>query len=108
MKTNIIVNLQFEGIHCWLECPIDDVSFLKYPHRYIFHITCKKEVNHGNRDIEFIMLKREILKTLNNWYPKKDLGRMSCEELALRLITNFNLNYCCVMEDNENGAEIHE
>ena len=32
----------------------------------------------------------------------------SCEMLARELMDNFNLKYCSVFEDNENGAEVYE
>lgn len=105
MKKNIIVNLQFEGIHNWPDCPIDEVSFLKYPHRHIFYICGKKEVTHNDRDIEIIQLKRQMSDHLK-YEIDSDLGSTSCESLAERLLNDFDLDYCSVLEDNENGAEI--
>jgi hypothetical protein len=112
-KTNIVVSLQIEGVHHWPECPIDEVNFLKYPHRHVFHIKCKKEVQHNDRDIEIIQLKRRIQFHLSNAFGSGyknangcDFGRMSCEDIADLLVESFQLNYCSVLEDNENGAEI--
>lgn len=105
MKTNIIINLAVEGIHQWNECPFEDVSFLKNPHRHIFHICCKKEVSHLDRDIEIIRFKRKILTFLKDRY-NGFFGPMSCEMIAATLIEKFNLIYCSVLEDGENGAEI--
>lgn len=110
-KSNIIINLQIEGIHCWPECPIEEVSFLRDPHRHIFHIECKKAVSHLDRDVEIIQLKRKILSWLYEMYSKTmagthDFGRMSCEEIATKILNEFELNYCKVLEDGENGAEI--
>ena len=31
---------------------------------------------------------------------------LSCEAIAEMLINEFNLSYCAVMEDDENGAEV--
>ena len=111
MKTNIICTLRIEGIHHWPDCNIERVSFLKHPHRHEFHITCKKEVSHSDRDIEFIDLKCQVkdffFKTYwlaNNSYY--DFKSMSCEAIAEVLIEEFDLNYCKVMEDGENGAEV--
>jgi len=109
MKRKVVVNLQFEATHCWPECPIPDVAFLRHPHRHIFFITAKKFVQHNDRDIEIIKLKREIQNFLFKKYPNKDMGRTSCEDLCQILLEQFNLDYCQVLEDNENGAEIeHE
>jgi len=115
MRTNIIVTLQVEGLHCWPECPIEEVEFLKSPHRHIFHIECKKEVTHSDRDIEIIKLKRKILDHImhkygTSWgrlsYVVVNFGKMSCEQIAEELLIEFELNYCKVLEDNENGAEV--
>jgi hypothetical protein len=115
MMTNIIVKLQVEGIHFWKDCDIEDVDFLANPHRHIFHITCKKEVTHDDRDIEIIRMKRQVLLFLEQKYAKTPsvikgtvcwFGGMSCEMIARVLLEKFELNYCKVLEDNENGAEI--
>lgn len=111
-QTNIIINTQVEGIHHWPGCNIKEVEFLKHPHRHIFHICCKKEVTHDDRDIEIIQLKRKIKDYLFEVYgmpfPKVacQFGARSCEMLAKELLIEFDLNYCSVLEDNENGAEI--
>ena len=113
MKSNIIINLSVEGVHCWPECPIEEVSFLKNPHRHVFQIECKKEVSHLDRDIEIIRLKRQVQYYLLNKYgigdfnaEGCDFGRMSCEQIAVELLGKFELNYCKVLEDGENGAEV--
>lgn len=111
MKKLIVINLQVEGVHHWPGCDIKEVSFLKHPHRHIFHITAKKEVAHNDRDIEIIKLKREIIGWLGFVYSSVEFKcinfqALSCEDIAEGLIKKFKLNYCQVLEDNENGAEI--
>ncbi len=105
MKTNIIVRLFHEAVHCWPNCHIKEVEFLKHPHRHVFHIVCKKTVTHEDRDIEFIALKWKIQDYLTNLVGK-DMGSWSCEKLAQELVYSFKLNYCEVSEDGENGAEV--
>ena len=113
MKTNIIVTVQVDALHNWKEAKniFPEVSFLSDLHRHIFHIECKKEVFHDDRDIEFIMFKRTILKYLTDKYFNEKLicllfeGK-SCEMLCKELINEFDLCYCKVMEDNENGSEV--
>ena len=107
-KTNIIVKLQVDGIHCWPAAKevFPEVSFLSDPHRHMFYITCKLGVNHDDRDREFIMFKRDILEYLGDkYYDKKSrthqFGSHSCEMLARELMHNFNLKYCSVFEDDE-------
>ena len=61
-KRSIWVTFTKEGIHKYpaaLEDPkLEDVSFLGYPHRHIFHFKVMIEVYHDDRDIEFIQFKR--------------------------------------------------
>lgn len=103
----IVVKLIVEGTHFWPECDIKEVEYLKYEHRHLFYIKCKKEVKHANRDIEIIMLKREIEETLYKKFGKPcNFLNMSCEDIAQYLFDKFELSKCTVLEDNENGAEI--
>ena len=44
----------------------DDVSFLGYKHRHIFHFKVWIEVFHDDRDIEFIQFKRWLQRLYNN------------------------------------------
>ena len=106
MHINIIVTTQFEAIHCWPQCPFNDVAFLRAPHRHIFHVTMKWKVMHTNRDVEFIRMKREVDVFIKNTFKGKDLGLMSCEDIAVKLQSEFLCNYVSIFEDNENGAEI--
>lgn len=105
MTTNIIVNLQFEGIHRWGTCPIEEVKYLRDPHRHMFHICCKKAVSHDDRDIEIIQFKHRLQEFLSGEYPRGEMGETSCEMLAKKLLQRFGLSYCSVLEDGENGAE---
>ena len=66
-KRMIWVTFQKEGIHKYpaaLDDPKlatgdwDDVSFLGYPHRHMFHFRVSIEVFHDDREIEFIQFSR--------------------------------------------------
>lgn len=110
--TNIIVNLQVEGCHNFPQAAqfFPKVNFLEHRHRHIFTIEAKKEVTHDDRDVEFILYKREIIDYLNRMYYSEvsgllEFGPRSCEMLAKELYNHFELSYCKVMEDGENGAE---
>lgn len=115
MQTNVIVNLQVDGLHYWkgvTEIPeMKEVDFLQHLHRHMFWICAKMQVNHDDRDVEIIMLKRNILKYLNRyWNDTRNcyhFGERSCEMIARELLEKFGLEYCSVLEDNENGAEIY-
>lgn len=118
-RTMVVVKTEFDGMHCWSDCPIDAVDFLNNPHRHKFYVTVKMEVGHDDRDIEFFMLKSDMdtfigsLRKFKNSPTIKDLGSSSCEMLANRMITflvetySVNKIFCSVFEDNENGAEVY-
>ena len=82
------------------------MAFLAHPHRHIFHFRVEVSVDHDNRDIEFIQLKRKLVKFV-------DLNGMdykSCEMLAREIASFVYDEYSpdallvSVAEDNENGA----
>ena len=70
MKTNVIVKLEIEGLHNWpaAEAVFPEVGFLSHMHRHKWFITAKKEVHHDDRDVEFIMFKRDIEEWLGHEY----------------------------------------
>lgn len=113
MKINIIVNLSIEGLHYW-PLAVDilpTVGYLGNLHRHIFHIECKKTAHHDDRDVEFIDFKHLVYKYLIDKYYNSDynccfFSSMSCEMIAKELANRFDLYYCKVMEDNENGSEV--
>lgn len=109
-QMSIMVKGRFEATHCWPECPIDEVSFLKYPHRHVFHVFLEVQTTHSDRDVEFIVLKRHLAMHLREKYNEEYLGRKSCEDIALELYTFFIEDYPIlrieVWEDNENGIKM--
>lgn len=105
----VFIKLQFTALHCWPECPIEEVSYLRNLHRHAFHVMIRFKVGHDDRDIEFINAKNEIHKWIQENWEGEDLGRLSCEQMATKLSIKFShLDPCyvCVSEDDENGAEI--
>lgn len=113
----IWVSFQREGIHCYPAASTDpklntsdeyDVSFLAHPHRHMFHFRVELEVKHDDRDVEFIMFKRE----LEGLYDEKtlQLDYKSCEMIADDLAKYIQSTYpdrtliIEVSEDGENGA----
>lgn len=111
MQTNIVVSTQVEGLHHWPDCPIQEVQYLNSMHRHMFHIKAKKKVEHDDRDIEIIQFKHDIIQYLDNKYMDYNhrclmFGAKSCEMIAKELVEEFELSYCEVLEDGENGAEV--
>lgn len=111
VRTEVYCTVQVEGIHRWETCPFEEVFYLRDPHRHVFHIKAYKQVNHDDRDVEFIMLKHQIENHLYTEYGSDltnvcEFGNMSCEMIAKELIRLFDLSRCEVSEDNENGAVV--
>jgi hypothetical protein len=109
IEASVFCTLQIEGEHNWPECPYEEVSYLRSPHRHVFHVKAVAAVDHNNRDVEFILLKHNILEYLNQCYYNKErrihvFGSKSCEMIASELLVAFNLQQVEVNEDGENGA----
>lgn len=105
----VFCTLQVEGTHNWPNCQIDEVEYLKHPHRHLFGIKATMIVKHGDRDVEFIELKHKIQNYLKSKYYNHTknihmFGHQSCEMIARELMNVFDLIECEVNEDNENGS----
>ena len=113
----IWVTFQKEGVHLYPAAKDDpalatgdwdDVSFLGYAHRHIFHFRVAIDVFHDDRDIEFIQFKRWLEGLYNS--NTLELNHRSCEMIAEELAVQINNKYpgrdieITVAEDNENGA----
>lgn len=116
MEKFITVKSSFEAVHCWPDCPIEEVSYLKNPHRHIFNVGLKIRIYQNDREIEFIQFKHkfeELIKKLfaiSSTYKIYDLGSMSCEMIAERIYTRlaflgYEISLISVDEDGENGVE---
>ena len=120
-KTSSMIWVTFrkEGLHKYpaaLDDPklatggADDVSFLGYIHRHIFHFKVAIEVFHDDRDIEFIQFKRWLESLYAN--GTLELDYKSCEMICDDLAQQINHKYpgrkisLTVSEDGENGATI--
>lgn len=106
MRQFIEINLDIEGVHRWENCDIAEVLYLQHPHRHIFKMILRKEVIHGDRQIEFIKFKHEVKFYIGKtWYNLDigccDFGTMSCEQIAAHLLERYELSYCSVSEDGE-------
>ena len=116
-KKSIFVTFQKEGIHLFPAAAndpkfatgkADDVSFLGYAHRHMFHFTVEVQVQHDDRDIEFIQFKRELEALYSS--GTLQLNHKSCEMIADDLAYYIIDKYpnrpltITVSEDGENGA----
>ena len=109
--TTIWVTFQKEGIHCYPAAKdLKGVEFLQHPHRHMFHFEIELEVLHDDREVEFILFKRE----LENLYSAGilELDHKSCEMLARDIVDYITEEYpdrdviVSVSEDGENGGRI--
>lgn len=86
----------------------DDVSFLGYAHRHMFHFKVAIQVFHDDRDIEFIQFKRWLEGLYNE--EVLELNHRSCEMISDELADAINVAYpgrimeIEVAEDGENGS----
>ena len=86
----------------------DDVSFLGYPHRHIFHFEVAIQVFHDDRDVEFIQFKRWLERLYS--MDTLQLDYKSCEMISDDLAAQINARYpgrkivINVSEDGENGS----
>lgn len=118
-ETLIWVTFRKEGIHLYPAAKNDpklatndwdDVGFLGYAHRHIFHFRVAIEVFHDDRDIEFIQFKRWLEKLYSE--NTLTLNHKSCEMIATDLHAQINAKYPArkvvidVSEDGENGATL--
>ena len=117
----IWVTFQKEGIHKYPAALTDpalatgdeyDVSFLGYPHRHIFHFRVWINVQHNDRDIEFIQFKRWLESLYNGQGAVLSLDYKSCEMMSDDLYDKIKQKYPSrevwieVSEDGENGSFI--
>lgn len=114
-KTLVIATFRMVGFHRWKDAP-EPVAYLRDSHRHEFKYRVEVEVTHGDRDIEFHLLKRHCLLTLRLMYPfshtdELDFGERSCEHLAQELHAsltrdNYRVAAIEVWEDSECGARL--
>lgn len=112
--TTIWVTTKFAALHYWPEAPVE-VSFLQHPHRHEFHVKLEVQVSHGNRELEFFIIK----KWLDNMLTVFSTGAFtySCEQFAMQILRDFESRFppftnvvrrvaVTVSEDGENGATV--
>ena len=117
----IWITFRKEGIHKYPAALTDpalatgdeyDVSFLGYPHRHIFHFRVWINVQHDDRDIEFIQFKRWLESLYNGQGSVLSLDYKSCEMMSEDLYQQISQKYPSreiwieISEDGENGSFI--
>ena len=106
IKRSVFCSLQFVAFHNWPNAP-ENVDYLRNTHRHLFKVAINAEVQHNDRDIEFITLKELVQEHVDRQYAGRDLGKMSCEDIAQDILDSFSmLDKVSVSEDGENGATL--
>lgn len=101
--TNVFCTTRFEGFHRWPDAP-PEVAFLAVRHRHVFHVRVEVAVEHNDRDVEFIMLKRAVEQWIETRRLTDAVANWSCERWADELLQAFDAERVEVSEDGENGA----
>lgn len=114
IKQSVYCTFSIDGTHNWSDIPnipeLSDVQMLKLRHRHMFNFKCYANVEHSNRALEFIQMKRTYSAYILEKYFDEttrtcELGSKSCEMLGAELIEAFPELYKVeVSEDSENGA----
>lgn len=115
-KSRINVKVDVLGTHNWPDA-FNVVEFLKHEHHHQFNITVECDVEHNNREIEFILLRMDILDFVyynyktDRWIVK--FGSMSCEMIANDIKEHMEFKYkrkfkVSVYEDNVQGGVIYD
>lgn len=110
MTNYIWITTQKEMFHCYPKAP-EEVKFLRNEHRHLFKFKIYLEVYGDNRDVEFIMFKREVEDIINNMFT--NLKEKSCEMISNYLHGEIFKLYpdrdmlIEVSEDGENGSMYH-
>ena len=111
IQTSINVTTSCEFIHSYPDAP-EEVSFLREPHRHMLHIVAEIEVFSDDRELEFIIVKRDLDFYLRFLELDKHSTR-SCEMIGRSIIDHLQEEYgtnrditVSVSEDGENGAVV--
>ena len=107
MEIEVIIRFTQIGYHRWNNAPVM-LEFLRCLHRHTFYIECRKLVSGEDREIEIIIFKDQVSKYLRAQFKSHldgiNFENGSCETIARILAHKFDLTFCQVLEDNENGA----
>lgn len=108
MLRNIYITLRFPAFHKWDKAP-KQVDYLQNLHRHVFHVKVYVSVGHTDREIEFHILKNQLIDLCKVWENKTV---DSCEQIAEEIYWWMKNKYphrkyvIDVSEDGENGARL--
>lgn len=103
----IWITFTLERMHRWIDAP-EEVEYLKWHHRHIFHFKVSLEIKHDDREVEFQLFKRRLARQAQEAIP--DISDLSCEQMGNIIAVIVNEDYPSrniiveVSEDGENGT----
>lgn len=106
--TYVYCQTRFIGFHCWEEAP-PQVGYLRAVHRHEFHVKLGVRVDHDNRDVEFITMRKQLDEFISSHKEHWPIG-VSCEMITKVIATYMHSQYQYdvalveVTEDGENGS----
>lgn len=110
-STFISITTRAEFIHSYPNAP-EQVHFLRSPHRHILHISAEIEVFSDDRELEFIVVKRDLEFFIRTLGLEMHSTR-SCETVGRSILEYLKEEYgarrsvtITVSEDGENSAII--
>ena len=108
---SIYVTYQTEGMHKYLGAP-EGVEFLRSLHRHMFQFRVELEVERDDRELEFILVKRD-LEVFTEGLMLSMPETYSCEQIAGEIVKYLVKAYgkrtykVDVSEDGENGVVVY-
>lgn len=106
MKREIIVSTRITGLHYWAEAP-EEVEFLRFPHRHVFHVKVGIPVLHNDREREFFIEQGKLEAALSDHWSNNPDNVGSCEMICEAILNTLtHVRWVQVEEDGENGARI--
>jgi len=109
-STMVVCTVKAPVLHKHTDSKLKGFEYLTETHRHVFHIEVRKESFRGDEIAEGIIIKNELGAFLVNKFKSENgnllLGVVGAEDLAGMLLIEFELDYCKVMEDGENGIVI--
>lgn len=115
-KTEALVRTNFRGTH-YYESAESPEDYLKHTHHHTFMVEVRVEEYHNDRDIEYhalLSMVDSIIDSLDEENEVKQLGKMSCEDVAdyilkrlYKFIDTSREVEISVLEDGLCGATIY-
>lgn len=114
-RSSIVIRYEIPGFHQWKDAP-EIVSFLRERHRHNFKFTVTMNVDFNDRELEFFIVKDELIKTTEAMGQRIDggidFGNLSCESIAMMILEHVRYYFnrkavkVEVSEDGENSGMV--